>query len=418
MEQKERILELIKDGKTVLKFSKEQYKKWGVKDGRLRVPNNEPLTEYNVKVRVLCNRAGMTGEYAVFVANETLDKDDFKYMTIKAFAGNKKLHLYFVKQRGKLPEGLNRHWFENVLFPFVMEIKELFKYQGEPSACFSDGEYCRMFQAMRDDFDANNLRMGKIPASTTGELQPLDTSSVFRFLKKTKLGISNEAMRVQSSGFQKVLDNAFKEDEWILENVTKGHCNELVNGLPVLKVVIESQISATVVIDGWRLSGWDGSCEGGAETMFEEMLYYCWKKIDDDDRKLTLSCSGELLEIFDKKGLIEESDYDKLGLFMDAPLLNRKRNHDKWTLSRQRAVNLLHPCVLKRFRAKGYESTAFDTDDADTTIKEGHETEVVVESSEPPKKRSRRLTNVQKVHKGISTTGTALLGLAKDLLNW
>ncbi len=400
--------------KYVLKFSKADYKRWGVKDGRLRVPGNEPLTDFFIKIRVICSRAGNVGDWAIFVANDNLDRDSYRKISIRAFAGTRNLHIYFVAKRGQIPEAANRDWILSVLIPFLDGIKEMLSLNAAPSAVFVDGENGAVFQGMRELLNEKGIRVGKIPASTTGELQPLDTSSIFKLLKRADLGISDDDMNVLSSGFKGLLSKGLSEDEWVSKNVPTKTIQELVSRLSVLKAVIETKISAQTVMKGWKLSGWSNKCEDNDKVTFKEMLGYCWGVPVKNEINRAMEERVNLEAMFSRKGLIRERDFDNLNLYLEEPQKQFKRGQDKWVLRRQRAIDLLHPHVLNQWPPNGHEKTV---DDASDSSSDSNSEEVQENVTVPLRKRYKRLTEAETVIKSVRATGASLMGLAKSFLS-
>ena len=399
--------------KYVLKFAKADYKRWGVKDGRLRVPGNEPLTDFFIKIRVICSRAGNVGDWAIFVANDNLDKESYRKIVIRAFAGMRNVHIYFVAKRGQIPEAANKDWILSVLIPFLDGTKEMLSLDTEPSAVFVDGENGEVFQVMRELLKQKQIRIGKIPASTTGELQPLDTGSIFKLLKRADLGISDDDMNMLSSGFKVLLVKGLSEDEWVSKNVPTKTIEELVSGLPVLKAVIETKVSTQTVMKGWKLSGWSNKCENNDKVNFKEMLGYCWCVPAKNEINRAMEERVNLEALFSRKGLIRERDFDNLNLYLDEPQKQFKRGQDKWVLRRQRAIDLLHPHVLNQWPPHGHQKTV---DDANDSSSDSNSEAVQENAPVPLRKRYKRLTEAEKVIKSVRATAVSLIGLAKSFV--
>ena len=390
-------------------YSKKVYHKMGYQNGRVRIATNRPLVCRFYKMRVIVTRSGALGPVSVIIRDDRLDKDAFQYNKVHGFNGGD-LHLFFVEKRGQVPSGANTYWMENVLLPYISALRETYNIDVDKKFVgFVDGEFGRDIQSNFELFQKAGVEMGKLPASTSSQMQPADTSSMFKELKTVRKGFSKDKFSIRASALENNVTNALLMDPFTssLPASTRKH---LARDLADLSITFEDRVTANVIDRGWERSGFDYLENEDFKIDPTSMLSKCWEQPSMQEVTLYKSKIEELEAVFGEYGLIKESHFDSMGLFLRNTGVNGiqlLRKQDRMALRRQRAVSLLHTRVLRRFCDVDIPDDAF-LEEEEEPKPLLHPTEPLLQPTEPQRKKRVMKTPIQQITSGVGGLVTPL----------
>jgi hypothetical protein len=256
-------------------------------------------------------------------------------------------HVVFSKSR--IPDEAFYRWFNlNILPAFVDELKKHFHYESESLAyLLIDGEIpqIRVYQeqTILDKMEANNIVVGKVPASTTAITQPCDRGNCFKAAKTALKHIRDE----QVAGRIEILEALTQVYKTHLIKFKSGpkekpmsalHQKKGKYGLLRICEAVQRSVKPYMVVESFRLTGVHPH---DPERVFQGN----YTKIEMDERSRIIEQVPYLIRQFAKGGELKDLDFDRASIRPAPP-------KDESALHSRRALIITSPSVVASANAK------------------------------------------------------------------
>ena len=205
-------------------------------------------------------------------------------------------------------------------------------------------------------FDAENIVVGKPPASTTATTQPCDVGNIFRGSKAhlAKLDDSHTPLNSVTARYVKA---AIKTHE-----AEMGHKLKATHETKVLRGVLRAIRSLRDVVKQHTVEESFREC-GVFPYNFSKIIKKCKTDTDFATQEHYKTIVPTLEAILEDKGQLKESDFDMVGVGHSVP--PKGKNKEELVLSRKRAViltneNVIAREILRRREIEDKKNTAAD----------------------------------------------------------
>lgn len=361
-----------------------------VKDDELLIPpavvTEDPLP-FAIKWLQLADAAGSTAPMLLIIGVADIPKDEAQMYSLFGlnYTGDPRAEGYiiFCKTRAAFDE-VYRWFMEEHVIPLINDIRKLSCLtddDGEPlpGVVSCDGEQMVLDEVFNTDvldaFQEHNIHVGKISASCSAILQPLDRSPVFKAAKSRLKSIVNAddawTNLTLKNNILNVLQRLEKKFDISIANAMK---ERIAYGILAVRQALNETVTMRTTRDGFRDTGW-------YPLSLNTMMDLCYNPIPEDLRETMLENIKEDSELFLSQGYLTEEQYEESGI----PTIDNPESlpRDERALPHQRAALLTHPTVvLKR-------NTRMSTDLAVN--------EVLNSSSSSKSEKRQLLTAVKKV---------------------
>ena len=294
------------------------------KGGPLQVPAIEGLSlvSYFVKFYMFISAIGHSDPPIYILADSNMEKHEISVHKVKGFGIGTELdscsYIVFCATRSANIE-FYRWFFHEIFVKYVIKSRLVFELDITTPAYFClDGESDQITPMKEDEIISvcreHNIIIGKPPASTTSQSQPLDAGKVFLSAKNINRGIKSPTKRCKftnniflSRKLSKVLD-----DQSLRTNATFNpvHRRPFIEGIQQVHHLFINSLKPRIIIESFNTTGQLDSSTGECNIL---KILSQWKSnFVNIEIEKTLESIPQLQELMHMQGELFEKDYDVL----------------------------------------------------------------------------------------------------------
>jgi hypothetical protein len=298
-----------------------------------------------VKVIVCHNAGGELGPLTFVIADKKIE--DIQYYEINSSCNPPKDRIIFAASRGGNQE-IYSAYMNDTMIPFIRKIKEQNADIGVDSSCMTvDGEL-QQIEAILDPFIMNqfiyeNIRVGKSAASCSNTVQASDVSPLFRNAKSRADTLDD--VYWENTALEARIRNILEEQNYSTVKRDKLTCG-------LLKIIASFRNTATpyIIKQGYLKSGL-------YPLNYQQTMSQCKQTVSKEEQDIIDDKFEDLLDIFNDTGELTEADMDEAGIVSVVDTGRTKIPKDERVLIHQRAVELTHKSIMKRYIHKNESSS-------------------------------------------------------------
>lgn len=313
--------------------------------------SNKGITAYFIKYYLIMNAYGQISHPIFVVADETMAEDTIDVYRVPCLSLSVSLEstgwLVFCKTRC-CNLAFYRWLLKDMIVDFISLIKKHHQIDATSLAWFQlDGEALQIApfndSTILQVFHANNITVGKPPASTTSITQPCDVGPCFKSVKSAlkKYDDSDvENMKFELCELGKIFDQHVSKSS-TSKQMSARHQKLAKLGLLRVKRALTETINPIFVKHSFEATGI-------YPLSVDKMIGNCSKKVSLDEMSEIREKLPQLVKVFSRQGELLAKDFNIFGSFVT----EESKNKDNLVLNHRRSVILTSKALIARELAK------------------------------------------------------------------
>ena len=315
------------------------------------VVSDDPFP-FAIKWLYLANAAGYTAPLILIIGIEAIPADKGHVFSVPGLncTGDPTSEGFIVFCHSLAGmDSLYRWFIQNQVIKIIEKVREVYGLTDDfnmPLAAFvgCDGEKIVLDEVFNNEIlellQDRNIHVGKLSASCSGILQPLDRSPTFKAAKKRLKTILSCNEVQQNPTLIRYLQEISTEVETIFElSISTFIKDRIICGCLAVQQALNDTLTMKMTKEGFRATGW-------YPLGLDVMMDLCYDPLSKELRKAMLDAIGEDSLLFLAQGYLTEDQYAQSNI----PTLDDPEGlpRDLRALSNNRAVLLTKPEVATR----------------------------------------------------------------------